>query len=239
MASLAVYRKSSPTSTDHDVGDRNFGFCHTFSGHIHILGLQNLPISRCLLWSLSIKTTIELLERLRPIKYAWRQTPFDFIDTINAPSFTSEVLLKAKYWPKQKTFVGPSTRVHNDVFGLQYSKLDHVIMFAIWAGYAGVHISAWNFAFPSHAELILWRVASLTMTGSMFVSWFISNQNSYLLVAYFWPEERMELEKISAERAKATTSQMMLYTIIGFAYLAARISLIGAAPDFSIYYRCF
>ena len=170
------------------------------------------------------ETTVELLERLSPIKYAWRQTPLDFIDTINAPSITSEFIIKR--WPKQKIFMGPSTRVHNDVFALQYSKLDHVIMFAIWAGYAGVHISAWSFAFPSHAELILWRVASLTMTGSMFISWFISNQKSYLLVAYFWPKERKELEKISAERAKATTNQIMLCAITSFAYLAARVCLI-------------
>lgn len=99
------------------------------------------------------ETTVELLERLSSIKFAWRQTPLDFIDIINAPSVTSEFI--GKLWPKQKTFVGPLIRVHNDVFVLEYSKLDHVIMIAIWAGYAGVHLSAWNSAFPSHAELIL------------------------------------------------------------------------------------
>ena len=119
-----------------------------------------------------------------------------------------------------------STRVHNDLFAPGDSKLDHLVMIAIWAGCAGVHISAWDFASPSHAESILWRVASLTMTGSMFISWFISNQNSYMLIAYFWPKERKELKKTSADRAKATTNQMMLCAITSFAYLAARVYLI-------------
>ena len=156
------------------------------------------------------ESTVELLERLSPSKYAWRQTPLDFVDTINAPSVT-EIVLKTKHWPKQ-VFVGPSTRIRNDVFELTYSKLDHVFVFVIWAGYAGVHTSAWNFAFPSDAELILWRVASLTMTGSMFIGWILSN--------------RKLMEKASSEGGKLSTIQMMLAAILVYTYLAARICLI-------------
>ena len=172
------------------------------------------------------ETTVELLERLSSIKYPWRQTLLDFVDTINAPSFTSEIILKTKHWPRQKTFVGPSTPIRNDVFALRYSKLDQVFVFAIWAGYAGVHISAWNFAFPSHTELILWRVASRTMAGSMIIFWVTSNRKSYLLVAYLWPKKREEMEKVSSERAKVSTIQIMLGAITVFAYLAARVCLI-------------
>ena len=57
-------------------------------------------------------------------------------DTINAPSVTSECILKR--WPKPKTFKGPSTRRHDDVSALGYAELDQVIMIAIWAGYAGI-----------------------------------------------------------------------------------------------------
>ena len=172
------------------------------------------------------ESTVELLERLSPIKYAWRQTPLDFVDTINAPSFTSETILKTKHWPKRKVFVGPSTRIRNDVFAQKYSKLDQGFVLAIWAGYAGVHISAWNFAFPSDAELILWRVASLTMTGSMFILWIMSNRKSYLLVAYLWPKKRKEMEKVSSERAKVSTFHCMLSAIPVFTYLVARVCLI-------------
>ncbi len=172
------------------------------------------------------ESTVELLERLSPVKYAWRQTPLDFVDTINAPSITSEIILRTKHWPKRRIFVGPSTRIRNDVFALKYSKLDQVFVFAVWAGYAGVHISAWNFAFPSDAELILWRVASLTMTGSMFIFWITTNRKSYLLVAYLWPKKRAQMEKVSSERAKVSTIQIMLGAFTVFAYLAARVCLI-------------
>ena len=65
------------------------------------------------------------------------------------------------------------------------------------------------------------------MTGSMYIFWYISNQKSYLLVSYVWPKERKELEKISTDRAKATSNQMMLCAITSFAYLAARVYLIA------------
>ena len=172
------------------------------------------------------ESTVELLERISPLKYAWRQTPLDFIDTVNSPSFTSEIVLKAPHWPGRKSFVGPSTRIRNDVFALKYSKLDQLFVFAIWAGYAGVHLSAWNFAFPSHTELVLWRVASLTMTGSMFVFWITSNRKSYLLVSYLWPKRREEMEKVSAERAKVSTIQILLGAVTVLAYVASRLCLI-------------
>lgn len=40
------------------------------------------------------ESTAELLERISPVAYSWRQTPLDFIDTVNSPSFTSEIILK-------------------------------------------------------------------------------------------------------------------------------------------------
>ena len=172
------------------------------------------------------ESTVELLERLSPLKYAWRQTPLDFIDTVNSPSFTSEIILKSPHWPSRESFVGPSTRIRNDVFALKYSKLDQLFVFAVWAGYAGVHLSAWNFGFPSYTELTMWRVASLTMAGSMFVFWITSNRKSYLLVSYLWPRKREEMEKISAERAKVSTIQILLGAVTVFAYVTARMCLI-------------
>ena len=173
-----------------------------------------------------VESTVELLEHLSPLKYSWRQTPLDFIDTVNSPSFTSEIILKAPHWPGRNSFVGPSTRIRNDVFALKYSKLDQLFVFAVWAGYAGVHLSAWNFSFPSHTELIMWRVASLTMAGSMFVFWITSNRKSYLLVSYLWPRKRKQMEKISAERAKVSTIQVLLGAVTVVAYVTARMCLI-------------
>ncbi|KAI9796758.1 MAG: hypothetical protein M1833_005998 [Piccolia ochrophora] len=172
-------------------------------------------------------TTTEMLKRLNPqIGYQWHHTPLDFISTVNSPSFTSEVILKTQRWPGREAFLGPSTRIRNDVFALKYRKLDQVIVSAVWIGYSCVHISAWNFSFPSYVELILWRVASLAMIGSMFIFWITSNRKSYLLVAYLWPTKRKRMQEISNERANVSALQIVMGAISGVIYLLARLCLI-------------
>ncbi|KAG6997845.1 hypothetical protein G7Y79_00037g073630 [Physcia stellaris] len=172
------------------------------------------------------ESTAELLERISPVAYSWRQTPLDFIDTVNSPSFTSEIILKTSLWPARSIFVGPSTRIRNDVFALKYSKLDQLFMFLVWTGYAGVHLSAWNFSFPTHTELLLWRAASAAMAGSMLVFWITSNRKFYLLFSYLWPRKREKMEQISAERKKVSNIQILLGTVTTLVYMAARMCLI-------------
>lgn len=172
-------------------------------------------------------TTAEMLTRISPQKgYSWRQTPLDFIATVNSPSFTSEVILKSKRWPNRRAYVGPSNRIRNDVFALKYSILDPVCVSFVWVGFAGFHFSAWNFAFPSYAELVMWRAACLTMTGSMLVFWITSNRRFYMLLAYLWPWKRKQLQGVVSERAKVSTIQIMLGAVTGLAYLGARMCLI-------------
>ncbi|KAL9009952.1 MAG: hypothetical protein Q9173_005068 [Seirophora scorigena] len=171
-------------------------------------------------------TTAQLLERLSPRAYRWWQTPLDFIDTVNSPSFTSEIILKTEHWPGRSHFVGPATRVRNDIFGLKYSKLDQLAVGLVWIGYAGVHLSAWNFEFPTVTELLVWRISSLVMAGSMVVFWITGNRKSYLLLSYIWPSKKDHMEKISSERAKISTAQIVLGAVTTLSYLAARIILI-------------
>ncbi|KAL8775115.1 MAG: hypothetical protein Q9209_000594 [Squamulea sp. 1 TL-2023] len=171
-------------------------------------------------------TTVQLLERVSPRVYRWWQTPLDFIDTVNSPSFTSEIILKSRKWPGRNHFIGPATRIRNDNFALKYSKLDQVIVGMVWVGYAGVHLSAWNFDFPSRMELLLWRISSLVMAGSMVIFWITGNRKAYLLLSYLWPSKKEHLEKISSERAKVSTAQVLLGAVTTFSYLTARIILI-------------
>ena len=171
-------------------------------------------------------TTEELLERLSPRIYRWWQTPLDFINAVNSPSFTSEIILKTEMWPGRGHFVGPAMRIRNDVFGLKYSKLDQLFVGLVWIGYAGVHLSAWNFDFPSRTELLMWRISALVMAASMVVFWITGNRKFYLLFSYLWPSKRQHLEKISSERAKVSTIQILLGAVTSFSYLASRIILI-------------
>ena len=64
------------------------------------------------------------------------------------------------------------------------------------------------------------------MNVSMFVFWITSNRKSYILVSYLWPRKREEMEKISAERAKVSTIQILLGAVTVIAYVAARMCLV-------------
>ncbi|KAH8763956.1 hypothetical protein F5882DRAFT_364589 [Hyaloscypha sp. PMI_1271] len=219
-----------PSLTEEEIWDRSKAdsFAKTFACFqigwlvLQCLGraVQKLPIT-----PLEIGT-IELIQRICPQRSSWRETPLDFISTINSPSFTSELILKTPNWPSRKSFLGPSTRIRNDVFGLKYRILDQVFVGAIWIGYAGVHLLAWSFDFPTRVEQILWQVACLTMAGSMVVFWTFSNRRFYQLVAYVWPWKRLELEKVVAERQRVSTIQIMLGAFVFLAYLSARLCLI-------------
>ncbi|KAF8855820.1 hypothetical protein BDZ45DRAFT_692315 [Acephala macrosclerotiorum] len=76
--------------------------------------------------------------------------------------------------------------------------------------FGAVHITAWNFTFPTKAELILWRVASLWCTASVLVGFFI-----YTL-SFF--SERLD-ELVGAV-------SISLIVLIAVLYILARLFLI-------------
>ena len=41
---------------------------------------------------------------------------------------------------------------------------DVFLLFSLASIFGGIHCAGWNFLFPSHAQLMLWRVASLAVT---------------------------------------------------------------------------
>jgi hypothetical protein len=173
------------------------------------------------------ESTSELLERIKPqLPYSWRQTPLDCISAVNRPSFTSEIILNTPRWPGRTSFLGPSMRIRNDIFGLKYTVLDQVFVGATWIGYAGVHMSAWSFPFPTQVEKILWRVACLTMTGTLVVFWITSNRRFYRLIAFLWPWKKNKLEKVYKERQRVSSVQILLGVFTFSAYLSARLCLI-------------
>ena len=174
-------------------------------------------------------TTKELLEKLSPQLYAWRETPLDFVQKVNAPSFTSEIILKNQYWPGKRRFCGPADRIRNDIFGLKYSKLDQLLVFSVWLGYAGTHFSAWNFSFPTRIEQLWWRISCMTMSGSMAIFWVTSNRKLYLLFACLPGVSKEKMRKVAYEQQRVSGIQIFTGLVGALAYFVARLSLIALA----------
>lgn len=174
-------------------------------------------------------STQELLEKISPPNYSWRETPLDFIDRVNHPSFTSQMIIPNKWWPRRKRFLGPANRIRNDVFALKYTILDQVVVSSVWVGYAGTHFSAWNFSFPTRTELLLWRISCLIMSGSMLIFWATANRKFFLLFSYCtpWVKDKEKFRRVAYEQKKVSGIQIVGGAIEGLAYLFARLTLIG------------
>ncbi|KIJ10267.1 hypothetical protein PAXINDRAFT_86301, partial [Paxillus involutus ATCC 200175] len=44
------------------------------------------------------------------------------------------------------------------------------VLLIVWIIFGALHLIAWNFHFPSQAERVMWRVASLTLLGAPCIS---------------------------------------------------------------------
>jgi hypothetical protein len=153
----------------------------------------------------------------------------DITNTVNRPSFVSEIVLKSNRWPGRKKYEGPPQRIRNDVFSLKYKKRDQLFVGFIWLGYGAIHTTAWNFEFPTQVERLLWRVAALVMSGSMVYFWVVGNRKFYLLFGYLMPSKRKAMEKVSDERRQVSPIQISLSIAGVVLYLVARICLIVQA----------
>lgn len=177
-------------------------------------------------------TTEQLLEKLSPKVYSWRDTPLDFIHKVNAPSLTSELIIKNRI-PGWRKFDQPADRIRNDIFALKYTKLDQLVVFSTWLGYAGTHFSAWAFSFPTRIELILWRTCCIIMASSMAVLWITSNRKFYLLVPMLMPwlkeDEKEKFVKVAYGQQRVSGVLVVSGLLTTLAYLFARLTIIALA----------
>ena len=91
-------------------------------------------------------------------KAPYNETPFDFIE----PNvYTSAQLPFHTFWGVQER---PLTRIPNDR-DPRLHNLTTVLMTTIpTAAFSLLHLVAWDFDFPTHAELLLWRWSSVSMS---------------------------------------------------------------------------
>lgn len=141
-----------------------------------------------------------------PAARIYRQTPLDFIDDL-CPSWSLNIqtFMRMPIGP----FERPISRFGNDRF--PYLELrDNTILFVATLIYAAVHVSAWNWTFPSSLEKILWRAASMVLLGSTITFWLFEtiaiwyryNGGERFLYRVLNKLERLEdVEKLRIEKA--------------------------------------
>ncbi|KAI9699083.1 MAG: hypothetical protein M1836_003272 [Candelina mexicana] len=125
-------------------------------------------------------------------------TPLDFIDpqewTWNLYwSYWINILkrLHVVFAPKRR----PIDRFPNDDYPTISSWRIPVLIFC-QVTYAGIHVSGWNFHFPSALERLLWRISTTVQLGSMLVYWLADFFAFHALPAL----KRLSLQVVSSQR---------------------------------------
>ncbi|KAL7925762.1 hypothetical protein ACQKWADRAFT_329723 [Trichoderma austrokoningii] len=97
----------------------------------------------------------------------YRQTPLDFVDDLT-PSWALNIQ------PFIKLPVGPHKRPLPRIGDSRLpwlETLESLYLCLATMVYASVHLTGWNFKFPTRVELILWRVSSLILVGTTALFW--------------------------------------------------------------------
>ena len=146
-------------------------------------------------------TTAEILRAAGDAaKDPYHMTPLDFVDNLG-PSWSGNVMAFAglRSGPRQR----PLPRMPNDRFphvrGFRQFLLVTVTLFS-----DGIHIFGWRFDFPTRAERILWRVASLQMFCTAAIFWvaellaglYRDQVAKLILTMIFHPSQISEVKKL-------------------------------------------
>ncbi|EHK45897.1 hypothetical protein TRIATDRAFT_39935 [Trichoderma atroviride IMI 206040] len=123
-------------------------------------GVQKLPVTTI---ELSTVAIVAGPVAARP----YRQTPLDFVDDLT-PSWALNIqpFIKLPVGPHERPLprIGDSRLPWLETLESLYLCLATVV-------YASVHLTGWNFEFPSRVEQILWRVSSLILVGTTALFW--------------------------------------------------------------------
>ncbi|KAF2193614.1 hypothetical protein K469DRAFT_549960 [Zopfia rhizophila CBS 207.26] len=117
-------------------------------------------------------TVAQVLQEAGPIAARpYRQTPLDFVDDLT-PSWALNVQ------PFMKMPVGPFKRPIPRIGDSRLPWLTWTENSCLCFGtmvYASIHMTGWNFHFPTRVEQILWRVSSLILLGATVAFWILES----------------------------------------------------------------
>jgi hypothetical protein len=124
----------------------------------------------------------------------WRQTPLDFIDS-NLPGWS----LNVQPFMGLPTIPGarPLQCIPNDRFPTNpYGAQEYLLCLATLV-FTAIHVAGWNFAFPSPAERLLWRVSSVALFSVTALFWMLETVASWCRLGR-WHKIFLRLFKCSA-----------------------------------------
>lgn len=167
-----------------------------------------------------------LLDAGEAAKRPYWQTPLDFVDNLG-PSWSANVMTFAKIPsndPGRPVGSGPLQRPLPRFTNDRLPSLDgwrKAALFFATLVYAGIHLIGWDFPFPTHTELVLWRACSMTLFVSTFLYWFFETL-AHLTRAHVWQRtlyhllygkaKRVEFEdELAARPPKAQAEDLPLW----------------------------
>ena len=96
-------------------------------------------------------------------------------------------------------------------------------------GFAGIHVAAWNFHFPTDAERLLWHVATLYIVASMVLTWLILSYafDFRLRIREYWdPGLKGERQSLPGIHESDVPFSSKLTIPLGALYMFARASIL-------------
>lgn len=139
----------------------------------------------------------------------WDLTPLDHVD-LNGPGYSVNVqpFMGMPVVPSER----PIQRIPNDRFPMDpYGTQKYLLCFATLL-FTGIHVTGWNFDFPSHTERILWRISSTLLFGITVAFWFFETIASWTRLGrwktiWLYVFNRGELERHHRDVARKQTLQ--------------------------------
>ena len=151
----------------------------------------------------------EILTKAGKKDYAWKQTPFDFVDNLG-PSWALNVqpFMNMPVSPHER----PLPRFGNDRLP-NLSGRQEVVLCISTLLYAAIHLFGWNYTFPTHVELILWRLSSMFLFANTVAFWTFETAAAWhrkrrwhRLYWRAFDREKLALDDVAREAARQRTT---------------------------------
>jgi hypothetical protein len=168
-------------------------------------GFTNRLISKLLLYLRRMRLSNKYCQAGEAAEKPFRETPLDFIDD-QGLSWSTDVMAKFRIptGPRERLL----QRLANDRIPRRTGVVN-VVLCILTLLYASIYLTGWNFHFPSHAEMILWRVCSVVLFGTTTVFQFVDRAMGWHRYG-FW-QYRFNLV---FHPGKRRSSQRMLASIL-------------------------